>query len=77
MKYFYVVDHFIKFPQSEYGGVWNVIAENDDECFDLIVVDDNESYPEYYSNLRANVIKAQRFALVDNEESRIVERFLT
>ncbi|NBV27586.1 hypothetical protein EBS02_00990 [bacterium] len=77
MKHFYVVDHFIKFPQSEYGGVWNVIAENDDECFDLIVLDDNESYSEYYGNLRANVIKAQRFALVDNEESRIVERFLT
>ena len=77
MKYFYVVNHFVGFPQSEYGGIWNVIAETDDECFDLIVVDDNESYPEYYVNLRSNVSKADRFALAENEESRVVERFLT
>ena len=26
---------------SEYGGLWNVIAENDDECFDLITASDD------------------------------------
>ena len=36
MKYLYIVDHAISFPCSEYGGLWNVIAENNDECFDLI-----------------------------------------
>lgn len=77
MKYLYIVDHFIGFPQSEYGGVWSVIAENEDECFDLIVQDDNDTYPEYYVNLRAKVEKAQRFALVDDEVSRVVDRFLT
>ena len=35
-KFFYIVDHYVPFPSSEYGGIWNVIAENDDECFDLI-----------------------------------------
>ena len=36
-KFFYIVNHFVPFPSSEYGGIWNVVAENDDECFDLIV----------------------------------------
>ena len=40
-KFLYIVDHFIPFPSSEYGGIWNVIAENDDECFDLITAEDD------------------------------------
>ena len=32
-KFLYVVDHsFI--PRSEYGGIWNVVADSDEECFD-------------------------------------------
>ena len=45
-KYFYVVDHYVPFPSSEYGGIWNVIAESNEEyayifdngvweCYDL------------------------------------------
>jgi hypothetical protein len=30
-KFFYIVDHYVPFPSSEYGGIWNVIAEDDDE----------------------------------------------
>ena len=45
----YIVDHFIPFPQSEYGGVWNVIASDDEECFDLITDADDNQFPEYYS----------------------------
>ena len=30
-KIFYIVEHYVPFPQSEYGGLWNVIAEDDDE----------------------------------------------
>ena len=36
MKYLYIVDHFVPFPQSEYGGIWNVLASDDEECFHLI-----------------------------------------
>ena len=28
MKFLYIVDHFVPFPQSEYGGIWNVVAGN-------------------------------------------------
>ena len=40
MKYLYVVEHYVPFPQSEYGGLWNVIAHDDEECFDLITEED-------------------------------------
>jgi hypothetical protein len=78
MKYLYIVDHYVPFPSSEYGGVWNVIAENDNECFDLISADDNGNfYEKYYSDLKENILNAQTFALVDEEASRVVESFTT
>ena len=76
-KFLYIVDHFVNFPQSEYGGVWNVIAEHDDECFDLITEVDNEDYKECYVNLRNNIVKAPRFSLADDVESYVVDKFLT
>jgi hypothetical protein len=78
MTYLYIVDHYIPFPSSEYGGVWNVIAQNDDECFDLITADDTDNfYSEYYSDLKDRIIKAQRFALANDQTSRVVESFTT
>ena len=76
-KFLYLVDHFVSFPQSEYGGVWNVIAENDDECFDLISGVDNGDYESCYVNLRNNIVKAPRFALADDVESEVIDRFIT
>jgi hypothetical protein len=76
-KYLYLVDHFIVWPQSEYGGIWNVIAKDDNECFDLIVDEDGNQYSEHYNKLRENVIKAQKFALKDDYQSSVIEAFLT
>ena len=77
MKFLYIVDHFAPFPISEYGGVWNVIADNDDECFDLISAYDNEDNVESYGRLRENIMKSNKFALLDEEQSRVVDSFLT
>jgi len=78
MKYLYIVDHAISFPSSEYGGLWNVIAENDDECFDLISNHwEYEGYVEYYPKLHENILNAEKFALAEDEESRIVDAFTT
>jgi hypothetical protein len=63
-KFLYIVDHF-------------VIAEHDDECFDLITEVDNEDYKECYVNLRNNIVKAPRFALADAVESEVIDRFIT
>jgi hypothetical protein len=77
-RYLYIVDHYVPFPQSEYGGLWNVIAENDSECFDLIVAqDDNEDYRQHYTHLKENINKSRTFAIMDEQESRVIEEFIT
>jgi hypothetical protein len=78
MKYLYIVDHYVPFPSSEYGGIWNVIAEDDDECFDLISAeDDGNFYEQHYSNLRENILNSRTFALAEDVESSVVEQFTT
>ena len=77
MKYLYIVEHFLPFPISEYSGIWNVIAKDDNECFDLIVAEDGNQYPEHYNKLLENVIKAQKFTLKDDYQSSVIEAFLT
>ena len=55
-----------------------MIAENNDECFDLISNHDEYiGYDEYFGKLRENITKAQRFSLIDEQQSRIVESFVT
>lgn len=77
MKYLYLVDYWVPFPSSEYGGVISVIAENDEECHDLLR-DGNISHDSVYDNkIMERVINATRFALADEEESRIVDSFTT
>jgi hypothetical protein len=76
-KFLYILDYFVPQWQSEYGGLLNVIAESDDECFDVVVEWDNETWTEYYGKLRENVIKAQKFVLANDESSRVVESFTT
>lgn len=77
-KLFYVVEHFVPFPQSEYGGLWNVIASDDNECFDLITASDQEFNVQYYPELRHNIQNARVYTLADeNVESGIIEEFTT
>lgn len=77
-KYLYVVDHYVPFPSSEYGGLWNVIAEDDDECFDLITAEDSGNfYENHYATLRENILNARTFALAEEVESVVVEEFTT
>ena len=77
MKYLYVIDHFVPFPQSEYGGVWNVIAENDEQCFDIVVSEDDEFNIGCYNKLRENIKKSTEYALLDEETSKVVTQFVT
>jgi len=77
-KFLYIVQHYVPFPASEYGGVWNVIAEDDDECFDLISAEDNGNfYEKYYSDLKENILNAVTFALAEDVDSGVVESFTT
>jgi len=76
MKSLYIVDYWVPFPSSEYGGVINLIAENDTEAFQLLT--DEGGFDEKYQNLiMPNVVKAQKFKLVDDYESGIIDAFTT
>lgn len=76
MKYLYIVDYWVPFPSSEYGGLINLIASNDTQAFEIL--SGEESFDErYVDRIMANVVKAQKFALVDEYESGILEAFTT
>ena len=76
MKSLYIVDYWVPFPSSEYGGVVSLIAENDTEAFELLA--EEEGFDDKYQNLiMPNVVKAQKFALVDEYESGIIDAFTT
>ena len=76
MKSLYIVDYWVPFPSSEYGGVVSLIAENDTEAFELLSGEDG--FDENYRNLiMPNVVKAQKFKLVDDYESGIIDAFTT
>jgi len=78
MKYLYIVDYWVPFPSSECGGIVNVIAESDEEVFDILSTD--EQFDARYSNrIMERVVNAQKFALSEeaNYESGIVEQFTT
>ena len=76
MKTIYLVDYWVPFPSSEYGGMISVIAKDDKECFDIL--SEFPQFDKYYDGLMmANIVKAPKFKLTDDEESRIVDAFLT
>ena len=77
-KFLYIVEHYVPFPQSEYGGIWNVVAEDDDECFDLISAEDSSNFYEtYYTNLRENIVNSRTYALAEDVGSQVIEGFTT
>jgi hypothetical protein len=76
MKYLYLIDFWVPFPSSEYGGLINLIAENDTEAFSIL--SQEGSYDERYVNLiMPNVVSAQKFKLSDEYESGIIDSFTT
>ena len=77
MKYLYLVDYWVPFPCSEYGGVISVIAENDNECHDLLLNWRDEYNSEFDSRIMERVVNAHKFALAEEEASRIVDTFTT
>jgi len=77
MKSLYIVDYWVPFPSSEYGGVVSVIAENDTECHDILLEWRDEYQNTHDSRIMERVVNAHKFALVDEEKSRVVDSFTT
>lgn len=76
MKYLYIVDYWVPFPSSEYGGLINLIAESDTEAFEILSTE--EQFDErYVDRIMERIVNSQKFALVDDYESGILEAFTT
>ena len=76
MKALYIVDYWVPFPSSEYGGLINLIAESDTEAFTIL--SQEEQYDKrYVDRIMSNVVNAQKFALADEYVSGIINSFTT
>ncbi len=76
MKYVYIIDYWITFPSSEYGGIVICIGETDLEVFELLL--NEQSFPEGNNIAMMESIKnATKLALKDEYESGIIEAFTT
>jgi len=76
MKYLYIVDYWVPFPSSEYGGLVNLIAASDTEAFEILSSEDQFD-ERYVDRIMERIVNAQKFALVDDYESGILEAFTT
>ena len=76
MKYLYIVDYWVPYPSSECGGLINLIAKNDTEAFEMLA-NEKQFDDRYQNKIMERVVNAQKFALVDDYESGILEAFTT
>ena len=78
-KFLYLVDYWVPFPASEYSGLIAVVGANDNEVHDILLNwrNDyrNDYLRDYDSLIMQNVVKAQRFALANDQTSRVVQSF--
>tara|TARA_B100000073_G_scaffold189646_1_gene157020 strand:- start:123 stop:356 length:234 start_codon:yes stop_codon:yes gene_type:complete len=77
MKNLYLVDYWVPFPSSEYGGMVAVVAEDDHDCHDVLMNWRDELDSQYDTQIITQVKRAPKFSLLDEEESRVVEAFTT
>lgn len=78
MHYLYIIDYWVPFPSSEYGGTISLIAQNDTEAFEVLASEDGFPHEEYRHLIMKNVIEAQKLQLADEyPEPMIVDAFTT
>jgi len=78
MKYLYIIDYWVPFPQSEYGGMVTLIANDDSDAFNTIVNEEQlNSYEGYASKIMEKILTAQKFKLLEDYQSGILEVFTT
>jgi succinate dehydrogenase flavin-adding protein (antitoxin of CptAB toxin-antitoxin module) len=76
MKYLYIVDYWVPFPSSEYGGLINLIAESDTEAFEILSQEQSLDN-RYTDRIMERIVNSQKFALQDDYQSGILEAFTT
>ena len=79
MKTLYVVNDWVPFPQSEYGGMHVVIASNDEEACALLLAAQDATPERAHADRCAFYVRdsADRIPVSGDEESRVVRSFTT
>ena len=73
-KYLYIIDFWVL--SSEYGGLLNVIASNEQECFEILA--NEESFCEDYAHLiMEKIVTATKLKLADDYKCDIIDAFIT
>jgi len=75
-KFLYILDYWVPFPVSEYGGLITLIAESDQDAFHIL---SNEEQFEsgYESLMMEKIINATKLRLAEEHESGIIDVFCT
>ena len=76
-KYLYIIDYWVPFPESEYGGLINLIAESDNQALQLLNEDMKQQTSDYPEQCLKNIISAQKLMLTGDYENGIIEVFCT
>ena len=77
-KFIYILDYWVPFPSTEYGGLVTLIAENDQEAFNILAAEkqlDDEN--AYIDKLMPNIINATKLKLAEEYKSGIIDVFVT
>lgn len=77
----YLVNYWMPFPSSEYGGLQCVIAKDDASCVrilaELVYEYYAEKYPDYEKRIKELVAQAKSYELAGDHEEGVVEEFTT
>jgi len=76
MSYIYIVQLWVPFPCSEYGGVVNVIANSDEQAIEQLKLH-KFSDGDFDKEIPEAVKKALRYPLKDEHQPRVVYEFIT
>ena len=79
MRRLYIVEHWIPFPMSEYGGVWILIADSDEQAVDMLC----DFHPslnyrnEWQPTIEKQVKEAKKIVVADDEPIGLRHEFIT
>ena len=75
-SYLYVLDYWVPFPASEYGGLIVLIAENDQDAFDILS-NEEQLESDYGHLIMEQIVKSTKIKLAEEHESGIIDVFCT
>ena len=69
--FIFLVDFWLPFPSSEYGGLQCIIAQDEDEAIKILVDLESDYYKESYEDCEDLIVKCVRKSLRYKLDSKI------